>query len=123
LETSECARLSPRRQRIPCTATGIETCRDCNDHWAIENALVQAEAGPLFTPGAASGLTEDERRRAAQVDRIALLSRTGIRDDQVVAVRKVSRHRAGVLADPFAAVRRDVRWMKVAPRGAAIRVA
>ena len=64
--------------------------------------------------------TEEDRRLATalrgQVDRIALMLRTGIRDNQVVAVRKVSPHRAGVLADQFGAMQKDLRRIEVALR-------
>ena len=46
--------------------------------------------------------------------------RTGISDNQVVAVRKVSPHRAGILADQFGAMQKDLRRIEVALREAAI---
>lgn len=56
----------------------------------------------------------------AQVDRFALMLRTGIRDNQTTATHKVDFHRAGVLADQLAVMRKDVRRIEVALREAAI---
>jgi len=56
----------------------------------------------------------------SNVERIAALLRTGIHDNQVVAVRKVSPHRASNLADLFAMMQKDLRRIEVALREAAI---
>jgi len=99
-------------------------CKTYADLRATANALVHAEAQVSFALETQPGPTEEDQRLAtgfeAQVERIALLLRTGIRDNQVVAVRKVSPHRAGVLADQFGAMQKDLRRIEVALRAAAI---
>lgn len=73
-------------------------CKTYNDLRATANALVKAEAQVAFALEMPPGPTEDEKRLASsfetQADRIALLLRTDICDNQVVAVRKVSPHRS-----------------------------
>ena len=92
--------------------------RGYNDLRASANALVQAQAQVAFTLETPPGPTEEDQRLAtsfeAQVDRIS------IRDNQVVAVRRVSPHRAGVMADQFGAMQKDLRRIEVALREAAI---
>ena len=56
----------------------------------------------------------------AHVERIATLLRSGIHENQIVAVRKTSLHRAGTLADLLAVMQTDLRRIEVAPREVAI---
>ena len=111
-EATEMARLAPRGQMVLFNAIRTGACKSYNDLRATANALVNAEAQVAFTLETQPGPTEEEQRLAtsfeAQVDRIALMLRTGIRDNQMVAVRKVSPHRAGVLADLYP-IRRECR--------------
>ena len=123
-EATEMARLGPRGQMVLFNAIRTGACKSYSDLRATANALVNAEAQVSFALETEPGPTEEEQRLAtsfeAQVDRIALMLRTGIRDNQVVAVRKVSPHRAGVLANQFGAMQKDLRRIEVALREAAI---
>jgi hypothetical protein len=67
----------------------------------------------------------DEDKRLAnafetQVERLSVMLRSSIHDNQIIAVRKVSPHRAGNLADLFAQMQKDLRRIEVALREAAI---
>ena len=123
-EATELARLAPRGQMVLFKAIQTGACKTYADLRATANALVHAEAQVSFALETQPGPTEEDQRLAtgfeAQVERIALMLRTGIRDNQVVAVRKVSPHRAGVLADQFGAMQKDLRRIEVALRTAAI---
>ena len=123
-EATELARLSPRGQVTLFNAIRTGGCRNYNDLRASATALVNAEAQLLLMPDAPPPPTKEDRRLAtafeAHVERIAALLRSGIHDNQIVAVRKVSPHRAGTLADLFAAMQKDLRRIEVALREAAI---
>ena len=56
----------------------------------------------------------------AHVERVAALLRSGIHENQIVAVRKTSPHRAGTLADLLAVMQTDLRRIEVALREVAI---
>jgi hypothetical protein len=56
----------------------------------------------------------------AQVERLAVMPRSPIRENQIVAVREVSPDRASNCADLFARKQKDPRWIGVAPRQAAM---
>ncbi len=79
-------------------------CKSYGDLRTSASALVNAEAQLTLMPPDAPPPPGDEDKRLAgsfeaNVERIALMLRTSIHDNQIVAVRKVSPHRAGNLAD------------------------
>jgi len=96
-------RLSPRGQDTLFNAIRTGCCRNYNDLRASSTALVHAEAQLLLMPDAPPPPTKADRDLAnafeAHVERIAALLRSGIHENQIVAVRKTSPHRAGTLAD------------------------
>ena len=87
-------------------------------------ALVDAEAQLTLMPDAPPAPTKADRDAAnafeAHVERIAALLRSGIQENQIVAVRKTSPHRAGTLADLLAVMQTDLRRIEVALRSVAI---
>jgi hypothetical protein len=92
---------------------------------ASASALVNAEVQLTLMPPDSPPPPNDEDRRlatafASNVEWIALMLRTSIHDNQVVAVRKVSPHRAGNLADLFGQTQKDLRRIEIALREAAI---
>jgi len=123
-EATELVRLSPRGQDTLFNAIRTGACRNYNDLRASSTALVHAEQQLLLMPDAPPPPSKEDRELAnafeAQVDRIAALLRSGIRDNQIVAVRKTSPHRAGTLADLLAAMQTDLRRIEVALREVAI---
>ena len=123
-EATELARLAPRGQAVLFNAIRSGACRNYGDLRASANALVTAEAQLTLMPDAPPAPSDEDRRLAnafeSNVERIALMLRTSIHDNQVVAVRKVSPHRAGNLADLFGQMQRDLRRIEVALREAAI---
>jgi len=102
-EATELVRLSPRGQDTLFNAIRTGCCRNYNDLRASSTALVHAEAQLLLMPDAPPPPTKADRDLAnafeAHVERIAALLRSGIHENQIVAVRKTSPHRAGTLAD------------------------
>jgi hypothetical protein len=72
-------------------------CRNYNDLRASSTALVNAEAQLLLMPDAPPPPTKEDRDLAnafeAHVERVAALLRSGIHENQIVAVRKTSPHR------------------------------
>jgi ParB/RepB/Spo0J family partition protein len=124
-EGTELARLSPRGQTTLFNAIRAGSCKSYGDLRASATALVNAEAQLTLMPPDGPPPPSDEDRRLAtafeaNVDRIALMLRTGIHDNQIVAVRKVSPHRAGNLADLFGQMQKDLRRIEIALREAAI---
>jgi ParB/RepB/Spo0J family partition protein len=123
-EATELARLGPRGQATLFKAIRSGACKTYNDLRAMATALVQAEAQLTLMPDAPPPPSEEDRRLAngfeAQVDRIAAMLRTGIHENQVVAVRKTNPDRASYLADLFAQMQKDLRRIEIALREAAI---
>jgi ParB/RepB/Spo0J family partition protein len=124
-EGTEMARLSPRGQATLFNAIRAGSCKSYGDLRASASALVNAEAQlTLMPPNSPPPPSDEDRRLAtafeANVERIALMLRTSIHDNQVVAVRKVSPHHAGNLADLFGQMQKDPRRIEIAPREAAI---
>jgi ParB family transcriptional regulator, chromosome partitioning protein len=123
-EATELARHAPRGQQVLFAAIRSGACKSYGDLRASSNALVYAEAQLTLMPDEPPPPSDDDVKLAsafeAQVERIAALLRTGIHDNQVVAVRKVSPHRAGNLADLFSVMQKDLRRIEVALREAAI---
>ena len=54
------------------------------------------------------------------VERVGAMLRAGVRDNQIVAVKKVNPDRAGTLADILAAMQRDLRRIEIALREVAV---
>jgi ParB/RepB/Spo0J family partition protein len=123
-EAFELTRLGPRGQRVLFEAIRTGGCKKYQDLRATSLALVQAEAQFDLMPDAPPGPTELERQQASafesNVDRISALLRSGIHENQIVAVRKTNPHRAGILADLLAVMQTDLRRIEVALREAAI---
>jgi len=124
-EGTELARLSPRGQVTLFNAIRAGSCKSYGDLRASASALVNAEAQLTLMPPDAPPPPSDEDRRLASsfeanVERIALMLHTSIHDNQIVAVRKVSPHRAGNLADLFGQMQKDLRRIEIALREAAI---
>ena len=123
-EAYEMSRLAPRGQGVLFNAIRSGSAKNYGDLRATANALVQAEAQTEFALDTPPGPTDEERHLAscfeAQVARIAHMLRSGISDNQVVAVKKVDPFRASVVADQFAQMQKDLRRIEIALRGAAI---
>jgi hypothetical protein len=122
-EATELARLSPRGQAVLFNAIRLGRCRTYNDLRAMATALVDAEAQPSIIDDAPTASEEEVRQSRgleADIERVAALLRSCIRDNKVVAVRKVSRGRADTLADLVAAMQKDLRRLEVALGEAAI---
>jgi ParB family chromosome partitioning protein len=124
-EAAEMARLAtPRAQATLFTAIRTGACRTYNDLRATATALANVEAQPAFTLAAAPPPTEAERSDAsafeAQVERVSAMLRAGIDENRVVAVKKVSPHRAGHLADLLGAMQGDLRRIELGLRTAAV---
>ena len=123
-EATELARLGSRGQMTLFNAIRSGSCRNYNDLRATANALVQAEAQLTLMPDEPPPPSEEDRHLAgafeASVDRIAAMLRSGIRDNQVVAVRKTNPGRAAYLADLLAVMQKDLRRIEVALREAAV---
>ena len=56
----------------------------------------------------------------SMVERVGAMLRAGVRDNQIVAVKKVNPDRASTLADILAAMQRDLRRIEIALREAAV---
>jgi ParB/RepB/Spo0J family partition protein len=123
-EATELVRLSPRGQDTLFDAIRTGGCRNYNDLRASSTALVNAEAQLLLMPDAPPPPTKEDRDLAnafeAHVERVAALLRSGIHENQIVAVRKTNPHRAGTLADLLAVMQTDLRRIEVALREVAI---
>jgi ParB/RepB/Spo0J family partition protein len=123
-EATELVRLSPRGQDTLFNAIRTGGCRNYNDLRASSTALVHAEQQLLLMPDAPPPPTKADRDLAnafeAHVERVATLLRSGIHENQIVAVRKTSPHRAGTLADLLAVMQTDLRRIEVALREVAI---
>ena len=123
-EATELVRLSPRGQDTLFNAIRTGCCRNYNDLRASSTALVNAEAQLLLMPDAPPPPTKEDRDLAnafeAHVERVAALLRSGIHENQIVAVRKTNPHRAGTLADLLAVMQTDLRRIEVALREVAI---
>ena len=123
-EPTELVRLSPRGQDTLFNAIRTGACRNDYDLRASSTALVNAEAQLLLMPDAPPPPTREDRDLAntfeAHVERVAALLRSGIHENQIVAVRKTNPHRAGTLADLLAVMQTDLRRIEVALREVAI---
>ena len=127
LKPSEAAymtKLSPRGQDTLFNAIRTGSCKSWSDLRVNTAALVDAEAQLTLMPDAPPAPTKADRDAAnafeAHVERIAALLRSGIQENQIVAVRKTSPHRAGTLADLLAVMQTDLRRIEVALRSVAI---
>lgn len=123
-EATEMVRLSPRGQDALFNAIRTGGCKTFSDLRTSSLALVDAEAQLSLMPDAPPPPSKEDRELAtvfeANVERIAALLRSGIHQNQVVAVRKTNPHRAGTLADLLAVMQKDLRRIEVALREAAI---
>jgi len=54
------------------------------------------------------------------VERVGAMLRAGVRDNQIVAVKKINPDRASMLADILAVMQRDLRRIEIALREAAV---
>ena len=110
-EATELVRLSPRGQDTLFNAIRTGACRNYNDLRASSTALVHAEQQLLLMPDAPPPPTKADRDLAnafeAHVERVAALLRSGIHENQIVAVRKTNPHRAGTLADLLAVMQTE----------------
>ncbi len=138
-EATELVRLSPRGQDTMFNAIRPGGCRNDYDLRASATALVNAEAQLLLMPDAPPPPTKEDRELAnafeAHVERVAALLRSGIHENQIVAVRKTGPHRGacpcesqpprrrgagGTLAALLAVMQTDLRRIEVALREVAI---
>ena len=125
-EATELARLTPRSQAVLFAAIKSGKARDYNTLRAMANALVDAEQQMSLIPAddEKAGPSDDERKVAnsfeTTVERLSLMLRTGIKDNDIVAVKKVDPHKASHFADLFGAMQRDLRRIELALRQAAI---
>ena len=123
-EATELARLGPRGQTVLFNAIRTGSCRNYADLRATANALVQAESQISLIADEPPPPSASDKQLAnafeASVERIASLLRHGIRDNQVVAVRRTNPHRAGNLADLLGVMQKDLRRIEIALREAAV---
>ncbi len=123
-EATELARLTPRGQTTLFALIRAGKCVNYNDLRAAANAILAAEAQFSLMPDEPPAPSREDRDLAtgfeANVERIANLLRSGISDNQIVAVRKTNPHRAGHLADLMAAMQKDMRRIELALREAAV---
>jgi ParB/RepB/Spo0J family partition protein len=123
-EATELARLTPRGQATLFNAIRSGRCQNYNDLRLTANALVQAEAQFDLMPAEPPPPSDEERRLAsgfeASVERIALMLRSGIHDNQIVAIRKTNPDRAAHLADLLGLMAKDLRRIEVALREMAV---
>jgi hypothetical protein len=119
-EATELLCLSPRGKNTLFNAIPTGCCRNYNDlrSSATATALVNAEPQLQLMPDAPPPPTKADRDLAttfeAHVERVAALLRSGIHENQIVAVRKTNPHRAGTLADLLAVMQTDLRRIEVA---------
>ena len=123
-EAWEMARMSPRGQTALFNAIRSGACKTAADLRVVAAALVDAEAQMDLIADEPAQPSRETREKAsafeAHVERVAALLRSGISDNQVVAVKKTNPHRAGHLADLLAVMQKDLRRIEVALRGAAV---
>ncbi len=123
-EATELARLTPRGQATLFKAIRSGACKNYNDLRAMANALVQVEAQFDLMPDEPPPPSEEDRRLAsgfeANVERIALMLRSGIHDNQIIAMRKTNPDRAAHLADLLGVMQKDLRRIEVALREMAV---
>jgi hypothetical protein len=117
------SRLSQRGQDVLFRAIKHGQCKSWHDLRACANALVEAESQTVLLP--AAELPSEEERNAVRsfesmVERVGAMLRAGVRDNQIVAVKKVNPDRASTLADILAAMQRDLRRIEIALREAAV---
>jgi ParB family transcriptional regulator, chromosome partitioning protein len=123
LEASQMARLSPRGQDVLFQA--IKSGRSHRyDIRAAADALANAETQSSFLPEPEPH-TEEEKKAVKSfeqmVNQIATMLNSSIRDNQVIAIKKVNRDRANTLAELFRAMSKDMRRIEVALRETAIK--
>jgi ParB family transcriptional regulator, chromosome partitioning protein len=123
-EATELARLTPRGQATLFNAIRAGRCQNYNDLRLTANVLVQAEAQFDLIPAEPPPPSDEDRRLAsgfeASVERIALMLRSGIHDNQIVAIRKTNPDRAAHLADLLSLMAKDLRRIEVALREMAV---
>jgi len=123
-EGTELTCVSPRGQAVLFAAIRTGRCLNYAGLRATSTALVQAAARLVLMPDAPPPPREGDRHAAnafeAHVERVAALLRSGIHDNQVVAVRKTNPDRSGYLADPPGVMQKDLRRIEVALREAAV---
>jgi ParB/RepB/Spo0J family partition protein len=124
-EAQEMSRLDARGQTTLFNAIRAGRCKDYATLRTMANALVAAQSQmSLISDDATPGPTDDEKRLAngfeTMVEKMGLMLNACIKDNTVTAVRKVDPHRAGVLADVFGAMQRDLRRIELAMRETAI---
>jgi ParB family transcriptional regulator, chromosome partitioning protein len=123
-EATELARLTPRGQATLFNAIRSGGCQSYNDLRLTANALVQVEAQLVLMADEPPPPSDEDRRLAsgfeASVERIALMLRSSIHDNQIVAVRKTNPDRAAHLADLLGLMAKDLRRIEVALREMAV---
>lgn len=121
-EAAELSRLSPRGQDVLFRAIKHGQCKNYNDLRACANALVEAESQGDMLP--VEPPNEEERSAVrsfeGMVERVGAMLRAGVRDNQIIALKKVNPDRASTLADILAAMGKDIRRIEVALREAAV---
>jgi ParB family transcriptional regulator, chromosome partitioning protein len=123
-EATELARLTPRGQATLFNAIRSGGCQNYNDLRLTANALVQVEAQLVLMAAEPPPPSDEDRRLAsgfeASVERIALMLRSGIHDNQIVAIRRTNPDRAAHLADLLGLMAKDLRRIEVALREMAV---
>ena len=123
-EAYELARLSPRGQKALFNAIRSGTCKTAADLRVAATAIANAENQMDLIGEPPAGPTPQDQDNARaferQLQRIVSLINLGIRDNQIVAVRKTDPNRAEHVADLLALMQKDLRRIEVAFRSAAI---
>lgn len=122
-EAQEMSRLSERGQDVLFQAIRTGRCGSYNDLRAMATALVDAEKQTSFMDPVEPP-TEAEKRSVrsfeSMVTQVASMLNRSVRDNEIIALRKVNRDRANTLADMFKAMQSDLRRIEVALRQSAI---
>lgn len=124
-QATELARQpTPRAQTLLFKAIQAGRCSTYRDLRVVSLAIAGTEQQTAFAMNEPEPPTQVEVELARtfenQVERVAFLLRQGIQDNQIVALRKVNPHRAGILSDTIAAMQTDLRRIEVALREMAV---
>ena len=124
-QATEIARQpTARAQDLLFQAIKAGRCKTYADLRVTSLAISGAAAQTTFEMDEPPPASAEDRQLAAtfedQVNRVAWLLGQGIRDNQIVALKKTNPHRAGILADKMAAMQTDLRRIEVALREMAI---
>jgi ParB family chromosome partitioning protein len=126
-EAYEMARLDPRGQDVLFNAIRTGKAKSYADVKAMAEAILNAAAQSSFlSPESDPAKSEADRHHVSQfeagVDKLAAFLASSIKDNKIVAVRRVNPDRAEHLANMMAAMQKDMRRIEVALREVAVQL-